>query len=75
MGIGIYEVIFVILAALMLLVVLGGLLYIILHVSRLTKRVRDMEVQMSEMGEELDGMTRDAEKGGWVNRLTRRGAK
>jgi hypothetical protein len=51
MGIGIYEVIFVILAALMLLVVLGGLLYIILHVSRLTKRVRDMEAQLKEIGD------------------------
>jgi uncharacterized membrane protein YciS (DUF1049 family) len=51
---GIIEVLFVMLSALMLLVVLGGLLYIILHVARLTKRVRRMETQLREMGEEQD---------------------
>ena len=47
----IIEVIFVMFAALTLLVVLGGLLYIIMHVSRLTKRVRDMETQLKEIGD------------------------
>jgi Flp pilus assembly protein TadB len=51
MSVGIIEVLFVILAALILLAVLGGLLYIILHVWRLTKRVRTMEEQLKEMGD------------------------
>lgn len=54
MVLGMIELVVVMLAALVLLAVIGGLVFLIVHVARLSQRVRRMETQLREMGEEQD---------------------
>jgi Sec-independent protein translocase protein TatA len=56
MSLGFFEVLIVMVAALLLFGIIGVLAYMIVHIFRLTRKVRDMEAQLKQMAEQ--GLTK-----------------